>query len=374
MEFSDSDYCDLASDLDMPSLASEPDVPNERKRSIDEPLDLTELWLAVRLGVQGMHEGYDWCDDWHKVTHFFIEDGLDFNNGLPSVNVVSTSRIPLCFELKRKYPHLKIVWCMPNQMEKSDELDRALGTNPFWDQLANLKVAVGADLIELNLECVSMKYGAVPTEGWRDSLILVLPNSIRNLKYHWSVGLLMQIFESVKKVVINSFGMMEKERVYTPHGYADMIKCASDCGLKPFDDVITLMDSFKSKILVGIDTQAVRYLLDTPKSEYFCKFELLSRRALWIEKDVGYRPPGDTEKRVYKYRSTNCPHSQGTLLELRRKKVLVSYDSIKDLEAKADYVVSNGLGGFVIGNLENDLPLKHRQSILHVIRKQVFEQ
>lgn len=376
MASSDSDFDHLDTDHDIHSVASEQEDSisenGKRKRGDDDVDGVREIWLGARVRCDMFPLPLD-HPAWSKLSHVFLEDGIYYDEALMECHVKGNFTMPFWKELTEKHPHIKVVWCLPNVMMLGESLDRAMSTNQFWFQLENVMNIVKADYLELNLESVPMKHGMI-ADGWSDKLIVILPNSLDRLQFGWEWGMVEKVLGLVCKAVMNSFGFLQKDRVHTQHGYVDLVKTLPECGLTPFHEVMTPLDKHASKIMMGIDTQAVRYLLDQNNSEHFYKFELLTRHQLLIEKEKGYRPPEDLEKRQYKYKSVYYPELQGSLLELRRKKVMVSYDSVSDIHRKVDYMVNSGMGGFVIGCLDHDVAIEDKQSILMLVDQRLRKQ
>jgi hypothetical protein len=331
-----------------------------------------ELWIVGRVTMDGLFNLILDCECvqdhpfWSRLTHVFFE-GLQLWEGVVRVHPGAERYIPFWRALRAHHPHLYVGWSMPPPLLESVNLARWIQTRPFWDSLCDVKLKlVTADYLELNLESVMYREGTIPL-GWEDALVVVIPNRLTMLKDVWTMNRLVHCHERCAKLVVNTFGFLNLQQQPTSHGLVELIQPTSECGLQSTLELMNHLVDFipQHRFLMGIDTQAVKFMLSPPGEEqHVVRMEIVSRRQVENERTLGIREVNG--KRTFKYKEIYDHQQQGSLLELKRKQQVISYDSFRVLNRKYNMVIDDGYGGVVVGRLDADLDCRQAHSILFI--------
>lgn len=330
------------------SLASEPDPPCKKRHVSDEPG--VSVWFCARMIRPFEKEVFQ------ALTHVFIQ-GLMFQ--ADTMTCIQTIDTTPWHNVKKRNPHLKMVWCCDRVFMDGPMLDKAMGTRIFWDQLSKLRYDLNADFIELNLESIPFRFAAIPP-NWRDYLLLVLPNQPA-----WETFTFYHVMNNCTAATINAFGLLDKVIHETTHGRIENVKIMPDTNLQTYSNFIQTLFPFWNKILMGIDTQCVRYILADPASIMVTHFEIFERKTFLQELRTGH----ETEHGKRNYRYKHCPTEacHGSLFELRRNRVVVSADSFDDVVTKIKFAKDRSFQGVVVGGLQCDVQPLSKRSMFRAV-------
>lgn len=333
-----------------------------------------ELWVVGRMTMEGL---FHWIMDneqpqqhpaWSRLTHVFF-DGLEIQDGQVKIHPQASKFIPFWHALVREHAHLSIGWSLPPLMEQARKMEHWLQTQPFWSSMVECKLAVKADFMELNLADVLYRDGSIPV-GWEDCLVITVPNRLDMLEQVWTWQRLKHLNDRCAKLVINSYGYLKVQRSNNSHGLIELIEPQCESGLQDTLDIMHQITQHvpAHRFLLGIDTQAVQFHLSgSDDKAHVVKMSILSRRQVQHERDLGFTLlKGTHEKRTFKYKEVTDHERQGSLLELRRKQVIISYDSYRIINRKLNMVVDDLWGGVMIGRLDSDLDCRQSHSILYM--------
>jgi hypothetical protein len=339
------------------------------------------LMMACRLSLDSVDEmlcsSRDVTDSkyWQGVTHLVyqclyvdangcVEMGQP-NHALSEILSNPTTYLPVVRKIG-----LPVVFSMPDygDPESLMQVFGKQGCNVFLESLSELVNKHSMQYVELDAHLLRVLYEAHVLSGQTD----VFHSTIRGLKaklwlsfnnYHpiWH-GLKLVLGDTldmiVDAVVLRSYGFVKFNRLQTSHGVYQTMNVHPESALRHFESRFDILKDYfpPHKILMDMDTCGVEYLLNERSA--VCGFRLIPLHEIRRQKMFS----------MMDYEESFDAANGCCLLKWPSERRVVSYDNDEVRRKKVDFVRSNELKGFVVGEPRHDLPVSHKDTLLNFIR------
>lgn len=324
--------------------------------------------VAARLSISGLKNMIQETENtldleiWRHCD-ILIFDALEVGGGLCQLLESAQTFLPFLKELKQRHPFIRLYFNFANITE---EFEAYYGSADFWQTLEGCIQQYDFDGCELNLELVShfpeKMAEALLAFQWRHRTILTLPNNRKILQY---VGgdMYRTLSELVQFVHVKSFGFLKYDPVQrTEHGSLCRMLPTFESSLADFqktcDWLLQHVDGLK--LLGGMDTVALQYFLHAEE-------DVAKSITVVTSRDIESKKAGGefVGQRRYHYVERFDDAEVGSLLELKRARIVISYDNYRVRNAKLNLL--RKYGGVVVGDLYYDLPIGHKNSLLRMV-------
>lgn len=324
--------------------------------------------VAARLSISGLKslitETENTLDlEMWRHCDIIIFDGLEVAGGLCQLLESATVYLPFLKELKQRHPFLKLYLNFANVTE---EYEAYYGSTDFWQTLEGCIQQYDFDGCEINVELVThypeKMADALLAFQWRHRTILTLPNNRKILQY---VGgdMYRTLSELVQFVHVKSFGYLKFDAIQrTEHGSLCKMLPTFESGLGDFQRscewLLQYIDGLK--LLGGMDTVALQYHLHAEE-------DIAKSISVVTSRDIESKKAGGefVGQRRYHYTERFDESECASLMELKRARVVISYDNYRVRNAKLNFL--RKFGGVLLGDLYYDLPIGHKNSLLRMV-------
>jgi hypothetical protein len=296
--------------------------------------------------------------------------GLDVAAGLCQLYESAQTFLAFLTEVRTRHPFLKLYFSFGAGV--SEELEKYLGLEEFWRSLENCIQTCGFEGCELSLDFATKLTQIDDIQkqllgfAFRQKTILTLPNNLKILQ-SIGIGTYKTLTDLVQYVNVNSYGFLKFDPIVkTEHGSLCKMLPAMESGLADFQKVCDWVLQFTDpmKLLGGMDTVALQYTLHSD-DDYVKSIALVTSRDIETKKAGGEFVGQRRLHYIERYDDTQ----QASLMELKRARLVISYDNYRVRNAKLNYL--RKYAGVVVGDLYYDLNVLHKHSLLRMVHSKL---
>lgn len=342
--------------------------------------------IAVRFTANGINElmgsSLDYLNEphWQVITHFIyhclnISMSGDVCFGMPllyrgteditqvgdSVLQNPETYIPVIENLVELNPQMNVAFSLPS-CEDNSFLKSTL-ENYSLQVLRNLKMLVIKSKCVNLIEIDSSAFDILLSNETQWALLTEIPVKwLVTLSNNESVGknftskiLKLKAFKLLEGFIIKSYGHLRVARCPTSHGTYQTMILHPESSLSDFRRLYDMHapDIGSNFVIMDIDTCGVEFMRSKNHGAYVGKFRLSSLKEIRKLRNFG--------KKTY-YENYDADNGC-SMLEFHQERRAISYDNDQVRSQKIDFIHTHNLKGVVIGELHNDLPPNHQQSL-----------
>lgn len=354
-------------------------VPDQNEYFGPETLSVRFTPKAIN-DLMGMSIDYVNEPHWQVITHFIyhcldvkmngdvvihtplmMRDTEDCENiGETTINNPATY-FPVIENLVERNPQMNVAFSFP-QCEDNLYLKRILQKFPLQILTCLKKIVTENKFVNLiEIDAVAFNLLLSENSHWvffseiPVKWMVTLSNSCSVSDSIVSKITKLQSFRLLDSVIIKSFGFLRVARCPTSHGTYQSMMLHPESSLEDFKLVFKDVCKWLNPIFIimDIDTCGVEYLRSKTHGAYVDKFRLLTLKEIKHLRDFGMKT----------YYENYDADNGCSMLEFLHDGCAISYDNNQVRSQKIDFILDNKLKGIVIGELQNDLPPNHPQSL-----------